>query len=269
MPGDIQLERDGAVAHVMLANAGKLNAMSRAMWRRLRAVFAAIQADEGVRCVIVHGQGATFCAGGDIAEYPAFRFDVASLRAFHEQDVWGGLQAMLDCDLPVLAKIRGNCMGAGLEIASCCDIRLSASGAHFGAPIARLGFPMAPQEAALVSAEVGKTTARQMLLEAAVLSAPEMLTRGFLTRVVADDALAEHTQATLLRMLALSPLAARLNKQTFRKQNCAPTLIQKAQDATNSESNDGVSGADAYAYASHPEHREGIRAFLEKRPPVF
>lgn len=267
MSACIELQCQHAVARVTLHNPKRFNAMSRAMWRELKAVFEAIAQDPGLRCVVVTGTGAHFCAGGDISEYPQFRFDPASLREFHEQDVWGALQAMLNCDLPVLAKIRGNCMGAGLEIASCCDIRLSASGAHFGAPIARLGFPMAPQEAALVSAEVGKTTARQMLLEAAVLSAPEMLARGFLTRVVADDALAEHTQATLLRMLALSPLAARLNKQTFRKQNCAPALMQKAQGTTKNESNDGVPGA--YAYASHPEHREGICAFLEKRPPVF
>ena len=63
MSGEIHLEQDGAVARVTLANAGKLNAMSRAMWRRLRAVFMAIQADAGVRCVIVHGQGGPFCCG--------------------------------------------------------------------------------------------------------------------------------------------------------------------------------------------------------------
>lgn len=79
----------------------------------------------------------------------------------------------------MVAQITGNCMGAGVEIASCCDIRLSAESAQFGAPIAKLGFPMAPREAALVSQQVGMVTARQMLLEAAVFSAPEMLQRGF------------------------------------------------------------------------------------------
>ena len=264
----IKLQCQQAVARVTLHNPKRFNAMSRAMWRELKSVFGAIAQDPGLRCVVVTGTGAHFCAGGDISEYPQFRFDPASLREFHEQDVWGALQAILDCDLPVLAKIRGNCMGAGLEIASCCDIRLAAAGAHFGAPIARLGFPMAPQEAALVSAEVGKTTARQMLLEAAVLSAPEMLARGFLTRVVADEALAEHTHATLLRMLALSPLAARLNKQTFRRKNWVLDHMNQAQNATTNEPTD-LPGADAYAYATHTEHREGISAFLDKRPPAF
>jgi enoyl-CoA hydratase len=70
-----------------------------------------------------------------------------ALRAFHEDDVWGGLQAMLDCDVPIVAQIEGNCMGAGVEIASCCDIRIAGATAKFGAPIAKLGFPMAPREA--------------------------------------------------------------------------------------------------------------------------
>ena len=263
MSGEIHLEQDGAVARVTLANAGKLNAMSRAMWRRLRAVFAAIQADEGVRCVIVHGQGATFCAGGDIAEYPAFRFDVASLRAFHEQDVWGGLQAMLDCDVPVIAAIEGHCMGAGMEIASCCDIRVAGVGARFGAPIAKLGFPMAPREAALVARVAGEATAREMLLQAAVLDAAEMKARGFLHGVLPAAELLAHARQRAARMAALAPRAARLNKQTLRALNQPLAHDGQAQAAIENI----VSGA--YDYADSAEHREGIAAFLAKRPPRF
>jgi enoyl-CoA hydratase len=95
-----------------------------------------------------------------------------------------------------------------------------------------------------------------------------MLARGFLTRVVADEALAEHTHATLLRMLALSPLAARMNKQTFRRQDWALAHMSQAQNARSNGANE-LPGADAYAYATHPEHREGVSAFLDKRPQVF
>ena len=122
----------------------------------LEAVFVALQSRSDVRCVIVAGEGGHFCAGGDIAEYADFRFEESSLRAFHEDDVWGGLGAMLACDLPLLAQIEGNCMGAGVEMASCCDIRVASSGARFGAPIARLGFPMAPDEAAILLASMGR-----------------------------------------------------------------------------------------------------------------
>ena len=77
-------------------------------------------------------------------------------------------------------------MGAGVEIASCCDIRVAGASAKFGAPIARLGFPMAPREAKLVSEALGGLTAREMLLEAAVLDAPTLLLRGFLNGVLTD-----------------------------------------------------------------------------------
>jgi enoyl-CoA hydratase/carnithine racemase len=179
---------------------------------------------------------------------------------------------MLQCDVPMVAQIVGNCMGAGIEIASCCDIRLAAESAQFGAPIARLGFPMAPREAALVARELGGITARQMLLEAAVFGAPEMLQRGFLSRVVADVDLASVVQATLQRMAQLAPQAARLNKQTLRALNPALAQTNKALAASETvATSDPVATllANAYAYASSAEQREGITAFLEKRAPRF
>ncbi|MEO7127586.1 MAG: enoyl-CoA hydratase/isomerase family protein, partial [Rhodoferax sp.] len=93
MSGTVEVQQQAAVARVTLRHPGKLNAMSRSMWRALRAVFESIQCDTEVRCVLVQGAAGNFCAGGDIAEYPAFRFDESSLRDFHENDVWGGLQA--------------------------------------------------------------------------------------------------------------------------------------------------------------------------------
>ncbi|MCB2070936.1 MAG: enoyl-CoA hydratase/isomerase family protein, partial [Ottowia sp.] len=129
------------MARVTLVNPGKLNVMTRTMWRELRKVFTTLARSADVRCVVVAGEGASFCAGGDIAEYPDFRFEPGSLRDFHEEDVWGGLAAMLACDVPMIAAIEGHCMGGGMEIASCCDIRVAAEHTQFGAPIARLGFP--------------------------------------------------------------------------------------------------------------------------------
>ncbi len=255
MSGHIRLHVEDAIARVTLSNPAKFNAMSRAMWRELRQVFSELQARSDVRVVVVAGEGGHFCAGGDIAEYTDFRFHPEGLRDFHENDVWGGLSALLACDLPVIAQIEGNCMGAGVEIASCCDIRLAGQGARFGAPIARLGFPMAPREAELVAREVGLATARQMLLEAAVLDAPTMLARGFLHTVLHDADVPAEAQQRALRITRLAPQAARLNKQALR------ALA-------------GGQGAEAllptaYDYADSAEHREGIAAFLAKRPPAF
>ena len=253
---------DARVAVVTLSHRAKFNAMSRAMWRELKAVFARIQHGDW-RCVLVRGDGAHFCAGGDIAEYPAFRFDPSSLRAFHEEDVWGGLQSMLDCDVPIVAAIAGNCMGAGVEIASACDIRVAADDARFGAPIAKLGFPMAPREAQLVARAVGEATAREMLLEAAVLGAAEMKARGFLHRVEPADELWAHAHERACRIASLAPAAARAHKQLFRALNGTPALSGTAQTAIENI----VRGA--YDYADSAEHREGIAAFIEKRPARF
>jgi len=272
MPAHIDYQLDGGVAHVTISHAKRFNAMSRAMWRQLRSVFVEIGHNDAIRCVWVSGHGAHFCAGGDISEYAGFRFNEHSLREFHETDVWGALSAMLNCDVPMVAQIVGNCMGAGVEIASCCDIRLSAESAQFGAPIAKLGFPMAPRELALVGRELGLTTARQMLLEAVVFTAPELLQRGFLSRVVADVDLSAVVQATVQRITALSPQAARLNKHTIRTLSQHPALINKVIDAIYFEVDDSLLGnflAHAYDYASSAEQREGIQSFLEKRQPRF
>jgi enoyl-CoA hydratase/carnithine racemase len=251
MPGTIAFQAEGPVTFVTLSHPGKLGAMSRAMWRELKAGFDRIQRDAACRCVVVRGEAGAFCAGGDIAEYPQFRFDARKLRDFHESDVWGGLREMLYCDVPIVAQIEGACMGAGLEIASCCDIRIAGESARFGAPIARLGFPMAPREAQIVVRAAGEATVREMLLEAAVLDAAEMKARGFVQRVLPDGEVAEAAAGSARRIAQLAPQAARMNKRTLRAQHSGKAL------------------PDAYDYAPSDEHREGIAAFLAKRQPAF
>lgn len=256
----VSLRRDGAVAFVMLSNAGRLNAMTRVMWRTLRAVFDDLrdssESDGHLRCVVVHGEGGAFCAGGDISEYPSFRFEERSLREFHENEVWAALQAMLDCPLPLVAQIEGACMGAGIEIASCCDIRLAGASAKFGAPIAKLGFPMAPREAALVHGAIGDVLARDMLLAAGVHGARRLYDAGFLLSVLPDNEVAAAARDHAMRIAALAPQAARLHKKTF-------SALRAGAPSAHSLL------ATAYDYADSAEHREGIDAFLAKRKPNF
>ena len=277
---------DAAVATITLRNPARRNAMTRAMWRGLREVLDVINRSQNssclrsiddekqpilsknavkLRCVILRGEGGHFCAGGDISEYPEFRFKETTLRHFHEEEVAPALHALLACDIPLVAQIEGNCMGGGLEIAACCDIRIAGQGATFGAPIAKLGMPMAPQELAIVLHAAGEATVREMLLEARSFSADQMQSRGFVQRVVADTQVAAEAQATAQRISALSPLAARLNKQTlcaFYQSNQAASHIKYAQTATKNIAN-------TYQYAAHAEHVEGVTAFLEKRSPKF
>ncbi len=261
MKGTVVIRHDAyglpGVREVCLSHPEKRNAMSRSMWAALEAAFVAAHQDPSLRCVVLRGAQGQFCAGGDISEYPSFRFDPAQLRAFHEEVVWGALRAILDCDVPVVALIEGHCMGAGMELASCCDIRIATDSARFGAPIGLLGFPIAPREAALISQVAGASVARAMLLAAAVFDAPALLHRGFLTHVSTSAEFAVVYEGVIRRILQLAPHAARHNKQTLRA--CTdPGPRSPVHDA-----------AAHYAYADSAEHREGIHAFLSKRPPVF
>ncbi|MEX8497059.1 MAG: enoyl-CoA hydratase/isomerase family protein [Leptothrix ochracea] len=245
------------VAMLTLANTGKLNAVSVAMWQKLRAVFEGLaEREPQLRAVIVRGEGGTFVSGGDIEEFPAFRFDTERLRHFHEDVVTPALTALYQCDVPLVAQIERVCVGGGLEIACQCDLRIAGQSVRFGAPIARLGFPMAPDELAGLVRVVGWASAAEMLLEARLLDAATAQQRGWVQRVVADDAVPTEAEATAERIAAGAPLAARLNKRTLRI--VAPQILfSEAQRRALS------------SYAEGPDHREGILAFLEKRRPQF
>jgi enoyl-CoA hydratase len=245
------------IARLTLTNPGKLNALSVAMWRELRTHVARRNVHhDGVRVVIVCGEGGQFASGGDIEEFPQFRFDAATLARFHEEDVRPALQALLDCDLPLIAQIDGACVGGGLEVAACCDIRIAGSSARFGVPIARLGFPLAPAELEIVAAVVGPTVLRELLIEARVLTAQEAFARGLVTRVVADADVAAEVRTAAERIAELSPQALRLNKRALRQ-------------FTHSAHSSHAERAPHYAYAASDEHREGLAAFNEKRQPRF
>ena len=262
MAGRIDVAPCGAdgIVRVTVCHPGKLNALNVAMWQGLRQAFDTFAALAGAagsreRVVVVCGEGGAFAAGGDIEEFPQFRFQPDSLRAFHEETVAPALQAVLDCPLPVIAQIEGPCIGGGLEIAACCDIRIAGQGSRFGIPIAKLGFPLAPLEAQIVSRVVPQALLAELLLEARLLDAAEALQRGLVHRVVADAEVAAHAQDSARRMAALSPQAARLNKRTLQQiARGGPTPDERLAH---------------YAYAESAEHREGLAAFLEKRPARF
>jgi enoyl-CoA hydratase len=260
----LKLEVSGQIATLVISHAARRNAMTRAMWQLLPSVLQKLPAD--TRCLVVRGEGDHFCAGGDISEYPSFRFEPSSLRAFHEDDVTPALEALLALDIPIVAMIAGHCIGGGLEIAACADIRIAGQSATFGAPIAKLGMPMAQRELAIVQRAAGEATVREMLLEAKVLSAQEMKARGFIQRLMPDEQLQQEAQETAQRIAALSPQAAKLNKQFLRQsfeKNSRFADVESIKFAINNIVND------PYAYAASAEHVEGITAFLGKRSPNF
>jgi len=258
MAGHILLEPLGELARVTLANPDKLNAIDVAMWRELRAAFErlrALPAADAPHAVIVCGAGDQFASGGDIAEFAGFRFDEARLADFHENVVAPALHAVLDCDIPTFAEIAGACIGGGLEIAACCDIRVCGVSSRFGAPIARLGFPMAPGELQVLSRVVAAPVLREMLLEARLLDADAAFRHGLVHEVAPDDRVAAVVARRAGRLAALSPQAARLNKRTLRQ------IAAGGPDARERRAH--------FAYADSAQHREGVTAFIEKRPPRF
>ncbi|GAA0768401.1 enoyl-CoA hydratase-related protein [Ideonella azotifigens] len=251
LPADAQ-----GVARVVFDHPGKLNALNAQMWRELRTGFDALATQPQVRVLLLQGAGGAFVAGGDIEEFPAFRFQADTLAHFHEELVAPALEAMWWCDLPMVAQIEGACVGGGLEIAACCDLRLCGEASRFGVPIAKLGFPMAPREIEIVARVIGETVLRELLLEARVLNAQEARERGLVTRVLPDALVADEALRCARQIARLSPQAMKLNKQALRRFASGPPS-QRAEREPH------------YAYAPSAEHREGLAAFNEKRPARF
>ncbi|MEM6639679.1 MAG: enoyl-CoA hydratase/isomerase family protein, partial [Pseudomonadota bacterium] len=176
--GDILVNRDDVVVTITLSNPGKLNAMTRRMWRDLTAVWMHLNADDNVRCVIVTGAGQRgFCPGNDISEFETYRKDAASARELSAV-MNAGREAMLACPHPVIARINGACVGGGLEIAAMCDMRICSDKSRFGAPLNRLGLTMAYEEMLPIWRATNRATLFEFLVEGRIINAEDARSRG-------------------------------------------------------------------------------------------
>ena len=186
----ILVSRDGPVATVVLNREGKLNALTRPMWRALGEAVDALSADESVRCVILRGAGErAFSPGNDIGEFESERSNKA--QAIEYGAVMHATVAALErCRHPLVAQIHGLCVGGGLEIAALCDIRICGTSSRFGAPIKNLGLVMAYSEMGPLVRLVGAPVALEILLEGRIFDAAEAKDKGLVTRVVADGEVA-------------------------------------------------------------------------------
>lgn len=249
------LERDGGLATVTLFNPGKLNAIDAAMWRRLAAVFAELDADDSLRAIIVRGDGSAFAAGGDLDEFRIERADVDKALAYHEA-VGVALGAVETCRHPTVAMILGACVGGGLEIACACDLRIAGESARLGAPINKLGFSMYPGELAGLLNIAGPAVAKEILLEGRLLTAREAYEKGLITRVLPDQDAEAETLATARRIAAGAPLVARWHKQWIAR------LMDNRQLAEDEK-------RESFAFLDTEDYAEGLAAFAAKRPPIF
>ena len=251
----VLLTREGAVATVTLNRPERLNALDLAMWRRLGEVLREIEADSNLRAVLVRGAGQAFAAGADLAEFAKARATAADAEAYGRVMVTA-LHGLRDLKLPTVAMIRGACVGAGLEIAIMCDLRIAAEGSRFGVPIQKVGVVMPWPELGDLIETVGRAAALEILLEGRLFEAAEAAAKGLVTRVVPAERLEAEVGETLRRLTEGSPLSHRLHKRMARRLMDARPL-------------DPAEWREAYEAVESVDYREGLAAFAEKRKPRF
>jgi enoyl-CoA hydratase len=180
----IEVEQRGDVRHVIVANHAKLNTLNSPLLETLADAFAV---DDATRAVVLTGEGPrAFIGGADISEMGAITSPEGG-RAFITR-VHRASAAIRACRVPVIARIQGWCLGAGMEIAAACDLRLASTAAKFGMPEVRVGIPSVV-EAALLPGLIGWGRTRRLLLLAETIDAATAEAWGFCERVVEPDAL--------------------------------------------------------------------------------
>jgi enoyl-CoA hydratase len=169
------------IARVTLDNAAKLNCLSTPLIVSLAEAFMRLADDKALRAVVLTGAGSrAFIGGADLNELGAFCADSARLfiTRLHQ-----ACKAIRDCPVPVIGRVNGFCLGAGLEVAASCDVRAAADGATFGMPEVHMGIPSVI-EAALLPGLIGWGRTREMLLTGILYSAAEALEMGFVQKAV-------------------------------------------------------------------------------------
>ncbi|MBI3937423.1 MAG: enoyl-CoA hydratase/isomerase family protein [Betaproteobacteria bacterium] len=252
----VLVSRDGEIATVTLNNPEKLNALTKAMWRRLGEAMCELSADETPRCIVLRGAGdKAFAAGADISEFATERANSARARNYGEL-IHATMHAVARCRHPTVALIKGACVGGGLEIAAMCDVRICGESSRFGIPVNRLGLTMAYGELAGLLALVGRAVALEILLEGRVFDAREAFEKRLVNRVVADHEVEEEAYATACRIAEGAPLVARWHKKFIERLTVTAQL-------SDEEWNEG------YACFDTEDYRIGVSAFLAKTRPGF
>ena len=252
----IEVSRDGRVATVTINRPERMNALNLPAWQGLEAVFARLADDPDIGAVVLRGAGTkAFAPGADIEEFDTLRADAAQAMDY-DRVMRGALAAVRDCPKPVVALIFGPCVGGGLELACCCDLRISARSGRFGVPINRISVVMAYPELAAIRRVAGPAVAAEILLEARVFDADEAFAKGLLTRVVADEEAEAEARAAAARIAACAPLANAWHKRFLARLD-DPAPVGAAELA------------ECYEFLSTADYREGLAAFREKRKPAF
>lgn len=252
----ILVQRDDAVATVILNRPEKLNALTKPMWKRLGEVMQELSADDDLRCIVLRGAGGkSFSPGNDISEFETVRSS-PELAEIYGQDIDTALHAIRDCRHPTVALIEGICVGGGLLIAALCDLRICGQSSRFGIPIKRLGLVMAYSEIQGLIALVGRAVTLEILLEGRVFGAAEAKDKGLISRVVPDGEVEAEALRSVEHIVEGAPLVARWHKAFVRRAE-DPTPLTAAEIA------------EGYACYGTEDFQIGYRSFLEKKKPAF
>ena len=247
--------QDG-VAVVTLNRPDKLNALNDAVFRDLAEVVSRAESEPNIRGLIVTGAGPkAFAAGADIAELAGQGPLDAKSRAMYGQAVMGRLERL---GKPVIAAVNGFCLGGGCELAMACHIRLASSNARFGQPEVNLGIGPGYGGTVRLPRLVGRGRALELLLSAQIIDAEEAFRIGLVNRIYAPDQLLAEAEKLLRTILAKGPLAVRL------------VLESVYAGGDMAEEDHLLLEANHFGLlASSADMREGMTAFLAKRPPQF
>jgi enoyl-CoA hydratase/carnithine racemase len=241
---------DLAVVLLTLNRPKAMNALSDAVMGALDRELTSIEGDDAVRCVVVLGAGRAFAAGADVSSMAEDGADELAERGY--LDRW---QRVRRFEKPLIAGVHGYCLGGGLELALACDIVIAADDALFGLPELGLGIIPGAGGTQLTPRAIGKSLAMEMVLAGRFLSPDEALEHGLCSRVVAREALREEALALAAVIAERPSFAARLAKRAVA--DAFETGLEEGAARERRAFDETFDSEDA---------REGMRAFLEKRP---
>jgi enoyl-CoA hydratase/carnithine racemase len=254
MPGEIHTSRDGAIGWLVFDHASRRNAITGAMWRAIPDAAKSLDDDPEVRVVVLRGAGEeAFVAGADISEFETLRTGEAGSR--YEEQNERAFRSLQTARKPVIAMIHGFCIGGGMALALCADLRYAADDATFAIPAARLGLGYPPHGLEALVRVVGHPTAKEILFTARRFNAGEALAKNLVNAVVPKAELEASVRKTAEGIAANAPLTVAAAKRVLGALAGAEPLAAATESVRSCfESED---------------YREGVRAFLEKRKPEF
>jgi enoyl-CoA hydratase/carnithine racemase len=254
----LRCEIDEGIALVTFNNPAKHNALSAPIRAALPTVLRALQADDDVRVVVLTGAGdKAFVSGADISEFGSQRTTPDARATFDASQLDAG-RAWVELEKPMLAMIRGYCIGGGLLTALQADIRVCSEDSQFGVPAARLGLGYGFGGVEQLIQLVGPSWASEILFSARRLTAAEALHAGLVNRVVPADTLRDEVWTLAGTIRDNAPLTIRALKVAIREARRDPAKRDLDRVASLVET----------CFQSE-DYREGQSAFMEKRPPAF